>query len=279
MFTNFAKVLANKSIFNARKPVLLKSCLIRTNPVDFSYYEDTLDNRVISGYQSQRKIELLRHWTQLVRSFNQECSFGKVLEKMQQNYQTYDQNELKRAIELRQFNLKTMNFESLTNLIYLTKVSGIKDDKFDSELMAAISTHDLKDASPSNLADILYYFGKTEREDETEKQFLKKVLEAANSQLQNAPMFVRLNGNRTMLYEEYPDGATSGIEADVALLVQGQGKAAGKLAFRYGLHMPLKAFMTRMLIRRANPKLDLVSISVLSDLQRLQSFTKAFGHK
>lgn len=274
MYTNFGKVIANKNIFNARRPVLLREALLRTSPLHFEGAEDSLDNRLMGAYQTLRKSELLRHWTQLLETNHPRTSFTEWIAQLSGQFQPVAREEFQKMVSLRQvLPASLVCLEGLTNLMYLTSQAGTVDDWFHGEATNALRRFDMRDASVGNLADLLYYFSKREVLTDADKELLGGVLRQAQRHLdQPADTTVSTNGNNTMAYQECPNGRHSLLEYDVANFIHTKGKGSARLVFFYRVFFPAWALFIRAVLRRANPIIEPVELSPLTEHERLKAF-------
>lgn len=277
MYTNFGKVIANKNIFNAQRHLLLKSCLVRTNPTHFEDVEDTMDTRIMRAYQTLRKHEVVRHWTQLLQTSHPNARFTAWMTSQGANYTPIARDDLRKLVGNKQVVVSNLNLEALTNLMYLASQSGTRTDWFDQEVTAALQKLNFGDATPGNLADILYYFGKTENVSDEHKKVLGDVLRHAQKHL-DEPMdtVVETNGSNTMAYQLAPHGRHSLLEFEVAKFLDTKGENDLGLFVFYRFYVPLLHFAARMVVQRAKPTFDVVEISPLTDHERLKAFFRAF---
>jgi hypothetical protein len=277
MYTNFGKVIANKNIFNAQRHLLLRACLLRTNPVHFESPEDTVDNRIMSAYQTLRKHEVIRHWSQLLQSSYPKSRFSGWLASQGPKYTPVPKEDLRKLIGNQQVVVGALNLEALTNLMYLASQSDTRTEWFEQEATATLQRFDLRDATPSNLADILYYFGKTEAITDDHKQLLGKVLREAQRHL-DEPLdtVVETNGSNTMAYQLAPNGRHSLLEFEVANFLDTKGENDLWIFFFYRFYLPLWFQAAKMSLWRTKPIFDVVEISPLTDHERLKAFFRAF---
>lgn len=276
MFTNFSKVLANKSVFNAKNTLVLSSRFLKFSPVQFQNFEDNQDNRILLSYQNQRKAEILTHWINVAAQIKPKSYFGKYLGQLHTNLSLIPKETFEKLILTKQILLGRLTIEGLTNLCYLYRHYCVQSQEFEIELEKLLGNIRLEDASVSNIADILFYFAKKETTDEKSKQFVANALQFADKHFQNNYWFVGLNGSNTMLYQDAPKGAYGVLEYDAGLFFEEKGKRDLWLFVLHSYVYRVAAVAAQLLFRKSEANVDPTVISLAVELNRLDSYVKAF---
>ena len=276
MYTNFSKVLANKTVFNAKNKFVLSGRCLKTNPVQFRSFEDTQDNRILGSYQNERKSEILKHWLNIAAEIKPNSYFAKYLKQLRSNLAVTPQSVFEKLVSTRQIQLERLTIEGLTNLLYLYRVHAIKDQEFETLLEESVRKVRLADASVSNIADILFYFAKKESTDEKNRQFVFETIQFAEKHLNANFWSVGLNGQNTMLYQDAPKGAYGVLENDVNRFFEEKGKRDIWLFVLHSYVYRMAAVAAQLMFQISEANVDTTAISLVVELNRLNTFVKAF---
>jgi hypothetical protein len=276
MFTNYAKVIANKVIHQNPRGTLIASRFIRQNPLDFSETEETTSTILMKNYRYQRMDETLQYCSKLVNDTVPNSKFGSLLVKYKKEIPEHFRDQVMSMIKFDQINPSRLSIEPMTNILYMASKFETRNEELENALIIRLKEKSIEDATISNLADLLCYFNSSQKIAESHKDFVNKVAERAKEIVKSGILTVQYNGSNIGLYEANAHRAYSTLEQGVIQFVNAKGSNDLSLSIRYGFLMPLGNFFLNLISKKLNNNAWLFEASHFNELQRLVAFLEDF---